>query len=414
MLARNLLVSFVALAMVLVLVATVSAETITSGYTVKVDGNVVSEPSNNWTVSVIAGEPVIVEVYFTSTKDASDVKVKVEIEGEKADVTEITQPFDVITNGRYEKILKIVVPSDLKDSLSDTTDFTVTIGNRDYETVIQRTLLIQRPSYDADIKSVTVSQTVTAGETIPVDIVLKNIGYNALDDLYVTVRIPALGVEKTTYFGDLVAIECDENSADCNQDSNDVDSVSGRLYLEVPYSVKAGVYTLEIEVKNGDMTSKVVKQISIQNDFPGNVIVTSSSKTVASGEDAVYDLLIVNPTDKLKVFRVVTESSKDLSTSVGESVVAVPAGSSKTVKVTASSDKEGDYTFNVNVFSGTELTDTVALNAKVEGTSSTSITSPIVVLTIILAIVFIVLLVVLVVLLGKKPEKSEEFGESYY
>ncbi len=43
-----------------------------------------------------------------------------------------------------------------------------------------------------------------------------------------------------------------------------------------------------------------------------------------------------------------------------------------------------------------------------------SVTSPIVVLTIILAIVFLVLLVVLIVLIGKKPEKVEEFGESYY
>ena len=46
--------------------------------------------------------------------------------------------------------------------------------------------------------------------------------------------------------------------------------------------------------------------------------------------------------------------------------------------------------------------------------SAVSIASPIVVLTIILAIIFIVLLVILIVLLGKKPEKQEEFGESYY
>jgi preprotein translocase subunit SecG len=43
-----------------------------------------------------------------------------------------------------------------------------------------------------------------------------------------------------------------------------------------------------------------------------------------------------------------------------------------------------------------------------------SMSDPVVVLTVILAIVFVVLLIVLIVLIGKKPEKSEDFGESYY
>jgi preprotein translocase subunit SecG len=40
--------------------------------------------------------------------------------------------------------------------------------------------------------------------------------------------------------------------------------------------------------------------------------------------------------------------------------------------------------------------------------------NPIVVLTVVLAIIFLVLLVVLIVLIGRKPQKSEEYGESYY
>ncbi len=66
----------------------------------------------------------------------------------------------------------------------------------------------------------------------------------------------------------------------------------------------------------------------------------------------------------------------------------------------------------MNVISGNEL-NTVALNTQVEGKSVAS-KNPITVLTVILAIVFLVLLVVLIVLIGKKPNKSEEFGESYY
>jgi len=132
---------------------------------------------------------------------------------------------------------------------------------------------------------------------------------------------------------------------------------------------------------------------------------------VAPGADAVYELLVVNPTDRLKVYRVVTESSGSLSSEANAAVVAIPAGTSKTVLVTANAENAGEYTFNVNVLSGETLESTVQLSLIAEGSS---ISSPIVILTIILAIVFIVLLVVLIVLIGKKPEKAEEFGESYY
>jgi len=105
-----------------------------------------------------------------------------------------------------------------------------------------------------------------------------------------------------------------------------------------------------------------------------------------------------------------------LTVSVSESVVAVPAGSSKTVTLMASSDKEGTYNFNVNVFSDEEVVGQTALTTKVEGKASgtSSATNPVIVLTVVLAIIFVVLLIVLLVLIGRKPEKSEEFGESYY
>jgi len=154
-----------------------------------------------------------------------------------------------------------------------------------------------------------------------------------------------------------------------------------------------------------------MRQIVVDNDFSSNVIVTSYSKTFAVGENGAYSLLLVNPTNKLVVYRIVTESSGALSTSASDGVIAVSAGSSKTVNVMARASSTGDYTFDVHVFSGEALLDTVTLTANVEGGSASS---AIVVLTIILAIIFIVLLVILIVLLRKRPEKSEEFGESYY
>ena len=111
---------------------------------------------------------------------------------------------------------------------------------------------------------------------------------------------------------------------------------------------------------------------------------------------------MLNPTNQLKVYTV-----KYAETEVA---VIVPAASSKSV--TIETPTSGEYEFDVLVFSGNELLSTVKFSGT--GTPTTSLTSPVMILTIILAVVFLVLLVVLVVLITKKPQKAEEFGESYY
>ena len=233
-------------------------------------------------------------------------------------------------------------------------------------------------------------------------------GYNDLEDLYVTASIPALGVEKTSFLGDLVALECcgddDDLCEACTYDccdEDDEDTVSGRLYLEVPYSAKSGTYALELEISSDDTSSTMTKQFDVENAFSGgNAIVADNG------------VLLVNPTNNVVVYRVVPEATSGLTITVDPSMVAVPAGSSKTVDVSATSDVEGTYTYNVNVYSADgSLVDTVTFTETFEGKA---VASPIIVLTVILAIIFIVLLIVLIVLIGRKPEQTEEFGESYY
>jgi hypothetical protein len=407
---KNVLVSLLTIVSALFLVATVSAAAVTSDATIKVDGTDVATYNGTVvpieTISVIAGETVPVKVTFTANTDVSDVRIRAELEGDKVDVFAITGPFDVITGNTYSKTLNLKIPSELEDVKNDTIILNFKIWNGGDKTEIEAiALTVQRPSYNADVKSVSVSNSVDAGETFPVDIVLRNTGYNDLDDVYVTAKISALGVEKTGYFGDLVAVDTDN-------DDDTSETAHGVLSIKVPYNAASGVYELEIVVSNEDGVSKVVKEITVTNGFSDSVIVTSEQKTVATGESAEYSLLLVNPTDKLKVYKIVSESSADVSTDVQESVVAIPAGSSKTVKVTASALTEGKYNFSLNVLSGDAVVETVTLGLNAEGKSSAT-TNPVVVLTVILAIIFVVLLIVLVILLGKKPEKSDD-AESYY
>jgi hypothetical protein len=403
--AKNLSVFFLAVATFLFSVAFASAAPLADIYNVEVDGMYALDND----VSVIAGETMAIKVYFRALEDASDVRIEAELEGEKIDVSDKTTRFDVEDDYLYKKTLSIKIPSELRDEVSDKFFLTVKVWNSDHQSETEMEILIQRPTYSAKVMAITTDQEVKSGNTLPVDVVIRNVGYNELEDLYVKISIPELGIEKTAYFGDVVAQECYEEGY-CNGDNDDV--IKGRFYLKIPYDAQAGTYELVVNVKNYDLDKSESVKIKIENDFSGsNVIANELSKSFATNVDAEYFLILTNPTDSLKVYRIVPKTISGLSISVDANVVAVPAGSSRTVKIIARAESQGTYNFDVNVFSGEKLVSTTTLNANVSGTSYTS---PVAVLTIILAIIFLVLLVILIVLLGKKPEKTEEFGESYY
>lgn len=385
------LVLFLAIAAVMFLAAGVSAAQITTDYSVKVNGQ--DATSATYTVSVVENDKITVEVSFTSLVNDVDVTVEAVLNGKKGDTSAETSFFDIEVGNRYTKTLTLDVPAGLKDVSSDLA-LEIQISGKDHRTDLPDvTLNVQRESYNLDILSISTG-TMKAGMSVPVDVVIKNIGYNNLDDTYVTVKIPALSVSRTVYLGDLVAIEGLTSK-------DDTDAVSGRLYIEIPYSAKAGTYTLEVIASNGDTTTSGVTSVTILNEFSaGNVIVSGDS------------ILIVNPTNEVIVYRLVPRPSTDLSVSLAQSVVAVPAGSSRTVDVSVTGSNSGTYNYQVDVFSmNGELVSTATLTKTVESSGSSS---TVIVLTVILAIIFVVLLVVLIVLMGKKPQKSEEFGESYY
>lgn len=372
---KNILVSFLLIASVLLLTATASAANITE---VKVDG--IEATGDN--VAVIAGDSITVKVVFTAEENATDVRLRAEIEGDTEDTSAVTSKFDIEAGKVYFKTLTLEVPADFdKDELNNELNLNIKIWNSDFKNDTDVTLNLQRESYNVAM-AVTTSNA-EAGETMSVDVVLKNVGYNDADDVFVTVSVPELGIKKQVYFGDIVTgyTEADEDA-----DEDDTDTVTGRIALDIPYSAKSGVYTLQVDVEADESKNTATKEITINNGV--------SEIAIKSGND----LVLLNPTNKLLVYTVKYNSNQE--------VVVIPAASSKTVTIGTS-----DSDFDVTVYSGETLLSTVKFGGSSE---TTELTSPVFVLTVILAIVFLVLLAVLVVLLTKKPQKAEEFGESYY
>lgn len=404
---KNLGIFFLVIASMLVLMTCVSAAKtdIVTIDQVKINGMELGYNSNE--ISVDAGDTILMSVEFTALEDATDVRIKAEIEGDEEE-TEVESPRFTIEEGkRYYKTLSIKVPYELEEKVSDDLGLNLKIYNGDYKTELEEvTLRVQRPTYNLAVMSIEADNSVTAGQTIPVDVVIKNIGYDTVDDLYLTVEAPTLGISKSSYAGDLVSLE------DNTDRDDEKDTVRKRFYLNIPYDVDQGIHTIEVTAKNDDVQIKTGKQIYVSNEFSEKVLVTDSKKVVKQGETATYELLIVNPTNRLKVYRVDVDADNNLFTDTDSNLIAIPAGSTKTFKIDAKANTEGSYNFNVNLFSGETLVKTVELELDAEsGFNGSSATF---VLTVILVVIFIVLLVILIVLLGKKSNKEEEFGESYY
>lgn len=405
---NQILVSLIALLTVMTLTGVFAAVPVADQNTFGVDQISVTVNGNDVFDNVDAleaGDVVPVKVIFTqdSFDSISDVQVKVTIDDE----SETTSKFVVLSNLSYAKYFSIRLPTDFDSSESEY--LTVEIegeANGVNKFFVQRYALnVQRKSYNAEILDVQSDRTVKAGDNLAVDLVVKNMGYEELENLFVTVSIPELGVQKRAYFDDLVPNDtCDE----CDKE----DSAIGKVFLRIPSNAKAGVYDMTVEAENAETSSVVTQKIIVVGaEEESKVLVPVTSRDIASGNTESYDIVIVNSGSKVAIYEILPETASGVTVSTDKSVVVVPAGSSETVKISVKGNKEGTYNIGVNVNSEGKLVKRIVLNASV---SEKTFTGNVAILTIVLAIVFLVLLVVLIVLLTRKPAKSEELEESYY
>jgi uncharacterized membrane protein len=406
---KPILVSLIALiALVAMFGFAVAASLNADILNVEVDGVDVTGVTNGGTMTIAASNDgnIPVEVTFLANEDESDVRVKAWIGGFRSSLESETSRFEMINGSTYNKKLNIKLPADV-DPTEDYTLY-VRIESRTNSHEESFDLRIQRESYDLRILSVDFDRTANAGDTLAVDIVLKNRGFNRLDDSFVTVRIPELGVSKRAYFGDLTP-------TDDLDDEDKEDAVLGRMYVNIPSNAQSGTYNVEVSAFNSDSDTRVVETLAIGASSSGSRIITPMKvREVSKNGEVSYDLIIVNSGSRIGVYELSSEPVEGLNVRIDEPVVTVGSSSSKTVKVTVMPTTSGTKTFSVNVYRDGSLIETIPLVAQVSSNSGFSGNNA-VILTIVLAIVFVVLLVILIVLLTKKPSKeSEEFGESYY
>lgn len=393
---RTLLISLVLSVMLVAVAAQVSALGTIRSVTV----NEVEDFQG--TAGVFAGETVPVRVIFAADRTTGDVRITARLLGESG-VSTTTERFDVVAGSTYSRLLNIRMPFDIDPNESFDLEVTVEAQGDIVRRVVS--FEVQRESYLVEVLSVGTPDQVRAGQTLPLDVVLKNRGRHVAEDTFVKARIAELGVSTMGYFGDLDAVD--------NSDDNEEDAVERRLYLSIPSTARDGVYTIELEAANSDSSTLTTKKIVVVGAGQESRIVTSgATKTFAVGESKTYSLTLVNAGNEIKVYDLVLEASEQLTIDMGDSIVVVPAGTSKTVNMDVTSNEEGTYTFAVTVQSDGALVKKESFTASVKGTAAQ--VNPSVVLTVVLAVIFVVLVIVLIVLLTRRPEKAETYGESYY
>jgi len=415
---KSILVSLIAVIAVLTLISltsVVSAGELTGGIGVTVNG--VEYISSDDVIGIEAGETVPIKVVFIASEDASDVVVKAFIDGYRSDIMDKTGRFELVNDSIYTKYLSLKVPSDI-DPTEDYT-LTIRISNKDKSDELEFKLKLQRSSYKVEVLSAEVPDKATPGSSIPVEIVLKNWGMHKLEDIFVKVRIPDLGIEKKVYFDDLNPLDEDEiaETTDKVREADRHDSVERRIYLSIPEKVKSGVYNVEIEAYNLDSSNIIKKSIVISGvEGISDILSGDSIKSLSIGQEVTYNLVIINSGDKMKVYTLAPEAVEGLLITT-DSIVTVPAGSSEMVPVkvkATESAKEGTYKITINAKSEDELVKAMSFTANVEKAKAVTAGNSIVVLTIILVIVFVVLLIILIALLTRKPASVETEETSYY
>ncbi len=368
------------------------------------------------------GSTVDVKVSFISNVDIEEATVHTWVTGYHEDIEAETPQFDVFNGNMYTKTMKLELPDDL-DAKEDYTLYVQIESQEDLSGIDRATVdtEIQRIANILEILSIELydsdygyTHTFDAGDTIYADVVVKNRGNYQAEDVYVQLAIKELGISRTVYIGDL----------EPNDDDDDEDAKEVTVALQLPQSMKAGTYFLEVSAFNDEVSDEAVGNIIVggyqsapEEQQPGKVEVSAqvSSNEVEQGKGAVYAVLVANFGSTSQNFIVETVGTEGwATTTVTPQTFTLAPGQSKLVNIYLAAGEEavvGEHIFSAKVRYGSESKQ-YSLTANV--TKSAGEINWKLILMIIGIVLAVAIIVLLIILLTAKKKPATETSESYY
>jgi uncharacterized membrane protein len=350
-----------------------------------------------------------VSVDVVAAVDVDNVRVRVQVEGfEDNLIEEISDLFDMKANRVYEKDFTLELPSEME---RDNYRITVIVGARDQSPVVQE--------YDIEVDTARHALAITdidfhpmgpvkSGSSLIAVIEVENKGQKA-EDVEVSIRIPDLGVGDEDEIDDL---ETDE------------DKDSEELWVRIDRCAAPGVYDVVVRAESDHAEAEQIVQVEVVDGglcAPQKktvLTIGSALDQVKAGDSAVFPVTLKNEGSGTEAYSVVAEGASEWATVLvsPETVVQVESGDSATVFVYVTPDKdadEGEHAFTLQVKSGSETLQNVALSVEVLESGGSAIKALEIGL-----IVLVVILVVLGLIIGftrmKTKEEEGEEGQTYY
>jgi hypothetical protein len=363
-------------------------------------------------ICVKIGDTVPVKIAYNLDMDASDVVVEAQLYyGHGKEVTASTEALDAVAGITYTDELSIKIPSDI-DTASPGETYTLYVRLKDKKdgtlSETEFPVQVQRSNDLLEIQKV-MKTTAESGKSSVISVVVKNVGADLQEDVYVKVSIPELGISAPEErIGDLVAVD----------DGDKTDTATANVYLSIPSNAADGTYSMIVTVYNDNVEvskteSLKVKGVAGTKVDASEVVPQILSQEVGQGKSVSYGLIIGNLADSVQTYSVDVSGTEGWATyAVTPLKVTLNGKDSQVVNVMLTADKNaiaGQHTFTVAVKNGDQVVKQFTMTASVKA-SKTSIDAMLI-SVIVLAVILVILILVLV---KSKKSESTNTEESYY
>lgn len=364
---RSILAVFFALSGLFALAA--AASNLYDVTDVKIEG--VSVSGGNVVTGLELGDTATVDVVIQGTGNSTtcpngnlgdcdtDVKVKVWVGGyEHGDVESVSDTFRIEPGVTYKKSLSLNLPADMNvDKDNSFTLYVEVYDSRDSKQSSYQVFL-ERPRHSLNIVDVVYDSSVTAGQTLDVEVRVENLGEQKEEDVKVEAWLN--DVSDATYIDELAAFEED------NEDEES--SASAKLAIPVSGDISSGSYDLTVEVTYDNGYETIVDSFSVT--VAGTAAKTepevtkeaapavSVSSTVLNGkeeEPTTFTLSFTNSGKTSQSFRVTVNGVSQWATaSVNPASVVMSPGEIKDVAVTLTplDNTAGQQSFSLSILDG--------------------------------------------------------------
>ncbi len=257
---------------------------------------------------------------------------------------------------------------------------------------------------------------VVAGRAFTSIVKVKNIGDYSLDDLKVTVSVPALGIRDSEFM----------------QDELDPDDTASfeELLLRVPMDAEPGTYDVDITVDFDEFESVTetgeIQVVAEKGTTPSTeartVISVPSNQELAAGTTVVYPIKISNMGSDSKTYALSVSGVSEWGTYKFEpsGVVVVNGESSKTVLLSIAAGEDaavGAKSFTVNIESDGESKD-VSLTASITEGAETAQWDQVKRGLEIALVVLVIILIIIGLIIGfsklRDSGRKDEEAQTYY